>query len=214
MADVRPTRTTPVRFCDELDFAFGWIATEPPRLERASHALAADGRVWLVDPVAGEGVDERIRALGEPAAVVQLLDRHGRDCAELAARLGVPHHAPPFAGIPEAPFAVVPVVRRRTWHEVALWWEERAVLVCADALGTAPYFRAEGERLAVHPLLRLLPPRRLAAFSPRHVLVGHGAGVHGDDAAAALREALASSRRRIPRWAAGLVASAVRERVR
>ena len=189
-----------VRFCDELDFAFGWISPSPSHLQRASHALADDGRVWIVDPVDGEGVVDRIRALGDPRAVVQLLDRHDRDCAALASRLRVPHHAPPFADLPHAPFTVVPVVSRRVWREVALWWPARAVLVCGDALGTAPYFLGPGERLAVHPLLRLTPPRELTALAPKHVLVGHGEGVHGDTAAAAVTEAVTSSRRRLRRW--------------
>jgi hypothetical protein len=150
-------------------------------------------------------VEERIRALGDPVAVVQLLDRHGRDCAALAARLDVPHQALPFDGVPDAPFEVVPLVRRPLWRELALWWEERAVLLCADALGTAPYYRGPSDHLAVHPLLRLTPPRRLAAFAPRHVLVGHGEGVHGDEAETAVRDALDSSRRRAARWAWRLV---------
>ena len=205
MAEARADETRAVRFCDELGFAFGWISPSPAQLERASHALGDEGRVWIVDAVDGEGVEERIRALGEPAGVVQLLDRHGRDCAELARRLGIPHYAPPYDRIPGAPFSVVPVVRRRLWREVALWWPARAVLVCGDALGTAPYYRGPGERLAVHPLLRLTPPRRLAALAPRHVLVGHGEGVHGDEAAAAVRAAVALSRRRLGRWLRTLV---------
>jgi hypothetical protein len=194
-----------VRFCDELEFAFGWISPRRARLHRTSHALADDGRVWVVDPVDAEGVEERIRAIGRPVAVVQLLDRHSRDCAALAGRLAVPHYSLPFEGVPGTPFEVVPIVRRRLWREVALWWPTRAVLVCADALGTAPYYRGPGEQLAVHPLLRLTPPRALAAFAPRHVLVGHGEGVHGDGAAAAVEDALASSRRRAGRWAWRLV---------
>lgn len=193
-----------VRFCDEVDFGFGWIAAEPRWLERTGHALADDGRVWILDPVDGEGVEERVRTLGEPAAVIQLLDRHSRDSTALARRLGVPHRETPFAGVPASPFEVLPVVRRRGWREVALWWPARRVLACADALGTARYFRAPGERLAVHPLLRLTPPRRLGAAAPRHLLVGHGEGIHGEDAVAALRKALSSSRRRAPRWVAGL----------
>lgn len=59
-------------------------------MQRASHALAVEGRVWLVDPVDAPELEARIRLLGEPAGVVQLLDRHGRDCAAWAARLGVP----------------------------------------------------------------------------------------------------------------------------
>ena len=39
------------------------------------HALASEGRAWLVDPPAGD-VEARLRALDEPAGVIQLLDRH------------------------------------------------------------------------------------------------------------------------------------------
>lgn len=194
-----------VRFCDEIELGFGWIAPEPPVLERTSHALAADGRVWIFDPVEGEGVVERIQALGEPAGVVQLLDRHSRDCVAVARRLGVSHHEVPFGGVPDSPFDLLPVVRKPGWREVAAWWPREGILVCGDALGTTSYFRAPGERLAVHPLLRPVPPRRLSGLRPRHVLVGHGEGVHGEEAEEALRDALASSRRRIPRWLAGLV---------
>jgi hypothetical protein len=175
-------------------------------LRRTSHALRAGGGVWLVDPVDGEGVEERVRALGEPAGVVQLLDRHSRDSAALAERLGVPHVVA-YAGDERSPFELVPIVRRRRWREVALWWPERRVLVCADALGTIGYFVAPGDRVGVHPLLRLFPPRALARLDPERILVGHGEGVH-DGAAAALAEALSTSRRR----AAGVLLGAVRAR--
>jgi hypothetical protein len=194
-----------VRFCDELEVGLGWISPAPARLERAAHALADAGRVWLFDALDGDGVEGRVHALGEPAAVVQLLDRHDRDCAALAARFGVPHVRPPFADLPGTPFEVVPIARRRLWWEVAIWWPERAVLVCGDALGTAPYYRGPGERLAVHPFLRLTPPRRLRGLSPRHILVGHGEGIHGDEAVPALERALASSRRGAGRWAVRVV---------
>ena len=80
------------RLVDETDFGFGWIGGEKPKLMMASHALAADGRVWLVDPTDEPGLDERLRGLGEPAGVIQLLDRHNRGAAAAAARLRVPHH--------------------------------------------------------------------------------------------------------------------------
>jgi len=168
------------------------------RLERCSHALRAEGRVWIVDPVDAHGVEERIRGLGEPAGVIQLLDRHRRDSAALAARLDVPIHVTPFQGVPGAPFDPVLVARHRLWREVALWWPEEQALLCGDALGTAAYYLAGRERLAVHPFLRLVPPRALARFAPRHVLCGHGEGVHGEEAASALDEALATARRRLP----------------
>ncbi|HEX6663174.1 MAG TPA: hypothetical protein VF025_05825 [Gaiellaceae bacterium] len=180
-----------IRFCDELEGGFGWIVTE--FMERCSHALVVEDRVWVIDPVDGEGVEDRIRAAGEPAGVIQLLDRHNRDCASLAARLGVRHHVVPTEPIP--PFSFLPVVRRRRWREAALWWPEQRLLACADALGSAAYYCAGQERLAVHPVLRLRPPR--LDVQPDAILCGHGEGVltGADDA---LREALSTSRRRIP----------------
>jgi hypothetical protein len=187
----------PVRFCDELPFGFGWV--EDGFLRRCSHALAVAGEVWIVDPIDGEGVDERIVSAGAPTGVIQLLNRHQRDCESFAQRFGVPLHRVPRAPIDDTPFSFLPVRDGRIWAEVALWWPERAVLVCADALATVPSQLVHGERLALHPVLRLRPPRVLGQVAPRHVLTGHGEGVHGDDAAAAVREALATARRRLPR---------------
>jgi hypothetical protein len=184
------------RLCDEAEWGFGWIQEE--RLARCSHALRAEGGVWIFDPVDAPGVEERIRGLGEPAGVIQLLDRHGRDCAAFAARFRVPHHVVPFQGVAGAPLEPTPIARHRLWREVALWWPQERVLLCGDALGTVGYFLGRGETLGVHPLLRLVPPKALARFAPRHVLCGHGEGVHGEEAAPALGEALATARRRLP----------------
>jgi hypothetical protein len=149
----------------------------------------------LIDPVAGAGVEDRVRRAGEPAGVIQLLDRHGRDCRALAERLGVPHHVVPREEL--GPFAFVPIRSGRFWNEVALWWDEARVLVCGDALGTVDYFRAGRERLAVHPFLRLFPPRRaLEPLRPERVLCGHGEGIN-DDADGALHEALRTARLRL-----------------
>jgi hypothetical protein len=180
-----------VEAVDEFHGGFGWIANE--FMERCSHALVSGGRVWAVDPVDAEGLERRIRAAGTPEGVIQLLDRHKRDCAALASRLGIPHHVVPEE--PFGPFEFLTVRMSRGWKEVALWWPAEHVLVCGDAVGTARYFRAGGERLGVHPLLRLRPPR--LPVQPEVILCGHGAGVFAD-AGAALREALSTSRRRIP----------------
>jgi hypothetical protein len=185
-----------VRFCDDEEWGFGWIAPEPAFMERCSHALVADGRVWLTDVVELWDLDDRVRDLGEPAGVIQLLDRHERDCAAVAKRFGIPHHVVPFERV--GPFEPVTVSRARFWREVALWWEERRVLVCADALSTSAYYRAGDEPLAVHPILRLHPPRALGALAPDHVLCGHGPGIHGAGTADAVRTALATARRRLP----------------
>ena len=185
------------RFVDEIGFAFGWIAPEPRFMERASHVLTAEGRVWVIDPVADEDALARARELGDPAGVLQLLDRHGRDCRTVAEQLGVPHYEVPEQSPAGAPFEVLPLLRRRWWHEVALWFPEQRTLVCADAVGTPQYYRAPGERLGVSPLLRLTPPRRQLTVEPDHVLVGHGEGIH-EHGAAALREAVTLARRRTP----------------
>ena len=171
-------------------------------MARAAHAVAgADGRVWVFDPFddrAGEA-ERRVRALGPAAGVVQLLDRHARDCAAWAQRLGVPHHVVPRGGLP---FELVDVLRLpRVWSEVAAWLPDSRTLVVADALANAPGYRAAGEPLGVHPFLRIVPPRALGRLPVEHLLLGHGPGLHGDDARRALAEALRTSRRNAPRFA-------------
>jgi hypothetical protein len=162
----------------------------------------------VVDPIEGEGVDERIRALGEPAGMLVLLDRHRRDSAAFAERLGVPIHETPFDGVAGAPFEFRKIRRWPVWREVALWWPETRTLVAADALGSLGYF---GPPLGVHPIMRPTPPRRaLAGLTPEHVLVGHGEGVHGPEAAPALAHALATARTGFPRLIAGGARRAVR----
>lgn len=184
---------------DEFEHGFGWAA-ENERLPRSSHAIEAGGRVWLIDAVDGDGLDERIAALGEPAAVVQLLDRHNRDCAAIAERLGVPLRFVPFDAQDGDPFLPLPIVRWRLWREIAAWFPEQRTLVFADALGSLGYFIASNEPFGVHPALRPFPPRKaLASLDSQHILFGHGSGYFGPDAAPALREALTTARRRLPR---------------
>jgi hypothetical protein len=186
---------------DEWEGGFGWSQEEFMR--RTSHALVARGRVWLTDPVDNPELEGRVRALGEPAGVLQLLDRHERGCAAWAQRLGVPHLRA-WETVGDAPFEALPVRSRRWWREVALWEPSARTLVCADALGTVAYFCAPGERIGVHPLVRPFPPRALARVAPERILCGHGAGVH-DDTAAALQEALRTARRRLPAVALRIV---------
>lgn len=188
-------------FVDELDGGFGWIEDE--RLQRTAHVLAVDGRVYLIDPFEADGLEERVRELGEPAGVIQLLDRHARDSGALASRLGVPLHVVPDS-IDGTPFTFLRVSSWRRWQEVALWWPERRILVCADVLGTIPFFRAGDEPIGVHPFLRPFPPRRLRGLEPLHALVGHGVGRHGEGTGDEVDDALAHARRRIPRWLLGL----------
>jgi hypothetical protein len=203
-----------VRFCDERGAeGFSWVVDEPAT--RTSHALAAEGRVWLVDPVRFEPALTRARELGTPTAVVQLLDRHNRDCAGVAAELGVPHLVVPDA-VPDSPFAAIPVLRKSRWRESALWWESTRTLVVAEALGTNAFYTGGRRPAGVHLVLRLGPPRdALGGVAPHHLLVGHGEGLHGPAATAGLHGALADARRELPRMlllAPAYVLDAIRRR--
>ncbi len=171
-----------------------WIETTGMR--RAAHALRADGRVWLIDPFEDEVALSAATELGSPAGVIQLLDRHNRQCGPIAQRLEVPLLRLP-AEVNGSPFTVIPVISRPWWHEVALWWEDERALVIAEALGTAPVF-ALGRRVGLHPMLRLRPPQGpLTAKSPERLLVGHGAALESG-ADAAIRDALAGALGDIP----------------
>ena len=190
-----------VRVYDEYTFGFSWVLEE--LMQRSSHALVLDGKVWLVDPVAFDEALARAAGLGEIAGVLQLLDRHDRDCAALAERYGVPHLKVPDA-VPGTPWKAIPVVRFPGWKETALWWPEQEALIVAEVVGTNPYYTAGRAAVGMHPMLRALPPKGLRSYSPRHLLMGHGAGVHGAAATPALRQAHDRARRDIPRVLAKL----------
>jgi hypothetical protein len=178
------------------DAGASWVADDP--ILRASHALVAGGRVWLVDPVDAGDALERVRALGEPAGVLQLINRHNRDSAPVAQRLGVPHHQVPDV-LPDTPFSLVNLDFGPGWHERALWWPERTTLVVPESIGTSLPFAVGHGPAGVHPMRRLAPPGALRPFAPAHLLVGHGGPLHGPDAARGLAGALDHSRSDLPR---------------
>jgi hypothetical protein len=181
----------------EHDLGLTWVMEDA--MERGAHALRdADGRVWLIDPVDDEEALARAAALGPPTGVIQLLDRRNRDCAPIAARLGVPHLQVPEQ-LPDTPFTAHRVIRNRLWREVALWWPARRALVVAEALGTGAAFAVGDGPVGIHPMLRLLPPNGLQGFGPEHLLVGHGAPVHGPEVAAQVDRAIARSRHDLPK---------------
>ena len=163
------------RFCDDLGpDGFGWIVEEA--MTRTSHALAADGKVWLVDALDWPDAIDRALELGEPAGVIQLLDRHNRDCASLAARLGVPHVvAPdelPGTRSPSSPSCGASAgASRRSGGPTRgrSSWPTRS--------GRTAFYTGGRRRSASTCFLRLTPPKALAAFEPERVLVGHGEGV-------------------------------------
>ena len=185
-----------VRTFDEHPLGLSWVAED--YLSRASHAILVDGKVWFVDPVDAGDAIERGAALGEPAGVLQLYLDHPRDGEAVAQRLGVPFHKLPTA---LAPFELIPLSFGRIWKEVALWLPEQRGLVVMESLGTGHLYRLGHGPAGVHPLRRMFPPGALRTYRPEHLLVGHGAPVHGDDAAAAVADAIARSRRDLPRMA-------------
>lgn len=200
-----------VRFANGPDGMLTWVASEPGFMQRASHALVAGDATWLVDPVDHPDVRARLARMPAVAGVIQLLDRHGRDCAAMATHLDVALAQVPRAPVAGAPFEVVTVRDSRGWHESALWWPDRHALVVAEAVGTSPYFRARaGDVLGPHPMMRAMPPRALVGFGARHVLVGHGDPVHRDDAGALVDAAVAHARASTPRWLLSLATGSVR----
>jgi hypothetical protein len=170
-----------------------WLA-QP--LDRASHALVHDGRVWIVDPVDDPEAMERVAALGEPVAVMQLFVAHQRDSLAVAQRLGVPFHKLPDL-IRDSPFSVLKL-DKLAWKERALWWPEPRALIVPESVGTGRAYAVGNGPAGVHVLRRLIPPNELRKFLPEHLLVGHGTPVHGGEAAAALLDALDRSRRDLP----------------
>lgn len=212
-------RATDFREVDRFDGGVGWLAHPEETMQRASHALAIDDEVWVIDPVDAAGLDDLLAEFGTVAGVVVAMDRHTRDADAIATRHDVPVYLPDwFEGVAEKLEAETPVsrfgaelretgleahvvARGRFWQEVALFDSERGTLVVPESVGTAPYFLAGDEPLGVHPMMRLRPPKSaLGRFVPRveRVLVGHGSGVTGD-ASRALGAALSTARTRAPR---------------
>jgi hypothetical protein len=209
--------TAEYREIDRWDGGVGWLAYPDEEMQRASHAVVGDdGGVWLFDPVDAEGLDDLVAEYGEVSGVVVGLDRHKRDAAKLARRHDVSVYVADWmtdvADDIDAPverfgrrladsgFDAFTVLDKSVppWQEVGFYQESSGTLVVPEAVGTASYFCAPGERLGVHPMLRPFPPRRaLRRFEPDRVLVGHGAGVT-DDAATALHDALANARSNLP----------------
>lgn len=201
---------------DASESSVSWIAYPSERMQRASHALTLDGDIWLIDPVDVPELDTFLAEFGTVQGVVLLLDRHKRDSAAIANRHDVSVWVPDFIDgvadkldapverfrheLAETGFLMGELVDTRFWQEAFLWNENRGVLVVPESVGTSKYFLAGDERLGVHPMLRLLPPRKLARFDPEHILVGHGKGLH-EQATGALQDAISGSRARAPRLA-------------
>lgn len=200
--------------------SFAWTAHPDEMMQRTSCAVVTGDRTLIVDPVDYDGLDAALGALPEVAGVVRLLDRHGRDCRAIAERLSVPMLATAAQAGSGPPLDLPSVFERVVlampgWTETALWIDDRKMLICAEAIGTAPYFRARAsDVLGVHPLLRIRPPRgALGGIAPATIVVGHGLPVV-TDATPALRSALERSRRDLPRAVARSIALMCRRATR
>lgn len=184
------------RIIENGDIGISWVMDEP--MARASHALTDGARVWLVDPIDDDAAIERATALGEPAVVFQLLDRHNRDCREVADRLGVKLVVLPLE-LRGTPFEAIDVVDNRLWKERALWWKGKKTLIVAEAIGASRMFNPSEAGAGVHIGLRATPPRKqLGTYNPEHLLMGHGDPINGEKATTALQQALDRSRRDLP----------------
>lgn len=184
------------RIIENGEIGISWVMDEP--MSRASHALTDGEEVWLVDPVDDEAAIERALALGKPSVVFQLLDRHNRDCREVADRLGAKLVALPLE-LRGTPFEAIEVVENRVWKERALWWKKTRTLIVAEAIGASKMFNPSSAGAGVHIGLRATPPRRqLGTYNPKHLLMGHGRPINGKGATTALQEALDRSRRDLP----------------
>lgn len=124
------------REIDRWGGGVGWIAHPDEQMARASHALAVEGEVWLVDPVDAADVESVYADLGEVVGVVVALDRHERDAAAVARRHDVPVYVPRWMKgaapdgvpveyfddyLPGTGYRAIPVVDQPVWKEVALY---------------------------------------------------------------------------------------------
>ena len=214
-------RATNWQTTNDWDRGVSWFAYPDEKMQRASHVLDTDAGAVVVDPVDADGIDDLLAEHGDLAGVVLLLDRHTRDSDSIANRHDVPIYVPEWMSgveddleapvervhrqIPDTEYGVHKILNNPFWQEAALYGDETGTLVVPEAVGTAPFFVTGHERLGVHPMLRLTPPRKLGRLSPDRILVGHGTGILVD-AEAALTDALRGSRRRSP----GLYAKTLR----
>jgi hypothetical protein len=194
--------------------SFSWIADEADTLRRAATALAVDGGCLLIEPLDAPDLDEHLGGLLPVAGIVTLLDRHRRDADAVAARHGAPRLVPSVMAGQAQPLDW-PGIQERVilsvlgWNESALWLPERRLLICVEAVGTTgPFLARPTDRLGVHPVLRLRPPRGALALDPAAIAVGHGAPVV-DGAGDALAEALRTARTGLPRAVARWGRSAI-----
>ncbi|MXR51234.1 hypothetical protein GRX03_06405 [Halovenus sp. WSH3] len=181
-----------------------WIADPDEKPRRASHALATETGVLVVDPVDAEGLDGHLSDLGTVAGVVVLQDRHTRDATAVAERHDVSVFMPEWmdlgaekldgepeplgSALSETGYESHELFDTDDWEEAVLVDESAGTMVVPEAVGTSPGFTPDGEVLGVHPVLDE-PPTRLGDWDPERILVGHGESIY-EDGGDRLQEAL------------------------
>lgn len=199
---------------DRWDGGIGWLAHPEETGRRASHLLTASDGVWLFDPLDIPDLDAMIADYGDLAGIALFSNYHARDAAAIARRHDVRIYLPTWLTRPEGRLSA-PLEHYETtlggsgfeitryspfpgYNEAVAYRQRDRTLYVPDALGTAPFYTVDGESVACFGSLRLFPPRSLfGQFEPDRILVGHGTGVF-TDAEAALDDALAGARRRLP----------------
>lgn len=177
------------KLIEPFEHGVSWVQDE--WMERASHALIAGGKAWLIDATDEPEAIEQVTQRAEIAGVIQLLDRHPRANAHLAEHYGVRHYRAYRGEFPEdSPFQFEPVLKSRRWKETAIWWPDTGTLVIAEIVGASQYMAlAKGAHAGVHPFVRGLTKIKVGDHLPvEHLLMGHGAPVH-ENAAVELAEA-------------------------
>src|SRR3954449_4264137 len=117
-----------------------WLLGAADPAMRASCALVLGAGTLVVDPVDRDGLDALLSGLPSVIGVVTLLDRHQRDAAVVAERLGAPRLTPVAlggSGVAVDGVEERSVFERRRWREALLWLPDRRLLVCAETLGEA-----------------------------------------------------------------------------
>lgn len=207
---------------------FTWMPHPSEALERASHAIgvtndggpaeAADdvAAVWVLEPIDYDGLDERLSTLGPVAGVVVLASFHRRDAAAVADRHDVPVYLArsvrKLAPRIDAPtrvfrdelagtrFRAIPVMGGVPWSESVLYDGSTGTLIATEVLVSSDAATGPGERVAVSPYVRLVPPRNvLGKLSVSRLLFGHGQPVM-TDAQPALDSAMAECYRGFPAY--------------
>lgn len=175
-----------------------WIADPEEDAKRASHALATDAGVWIVDPVDAADLDDHLADLGDVAGVAVLHDRHTRDATDVAQRHDVPVSVPEWmdltrekltgsvsaigGSLPGSDYQIHALIDTDEWEEALLVDADGETVLIPEAFGTVDSFGEADTALGLHPALDD-PPGDLDTWSPERILVGHGESILEDGAA-------------------------------